>query len=254
MRVPVADHRNVDVVGGAAAAHHGVELLPGFLTGHDAVHGVRGDTLGFVHGAGVTELHRGLDIVGGQGDGAAVLYVAHPHTTTTGQVEDGPPVTVFHPVGCSDTKSAVVGPGDDQVADAGPVAVGQLNLLARRTVGEALVPGALVEPADQLPGRSQHDRIETTAAVGLPAVEDGVEGGGGVADVDALPVQVEAERFGSAVADGEGGDGFGRVGEPVQLDEPERAVAGLDVTQYAAGADRGQLLIITDKPNTRRRD
>ena len=36
VRVPVAGHRNVDVVGAAAAGQHGVELLPGLLTGHDA--------------------------------------------------------------------------------------------------------------------------------------------------------------------------------------------------------------------------
>ena len=84
----------------------------------------------------------------------------------------------------------------------------------------------------------------------LPGVEDGVEGGGEVADVDASPVEVEAERFGSAVAEGEGGGGFGRVGEPVQLGQPDRAVAGLDVAEHAAGADRGELLIITDQPDT----
>ena len=44
MRVSVPDHRNVDVVGGAAACQHGVELLPGFLAGHQAVHGVRDET------------------------------------------------------------------------------------------------------------------------------------------------------------------------------------------------------------------
>ena len=107
------------------------------------------------------------------------------------------------------------------------VAVGQLDLPARSGAGEAVVSGALVEPADQLPGRGQHDRVEAMAAVGLPGVEDGVEGGGGVADVDASPVQVEAERFGSAVAEGEGGGGLGRVGEPVQLGQPDRAMAGL---------------------------
>src|SRR4029450_4577418 len=90
-------------------------------------------------------------------------------------------------------------------------------------------PGAVVEPADQLPGRSQHDRIETMPAVVLPGVENTVEGGGGVADVDASPVQVEAERFGPAVADGEGGGGFGRVCEAMQFGEPEGAVACLDV-------------------------
>ena len=72
MRVPVADHRNVEVVGGAAAGQHGVELLPGLLTGHHAMHGVGGDTLRGVHGGGVTQFGSGGDIVGGQGDGAAV--------------------------------------------------------------------------------------------------------------------------------------------------------------------------------------
>ena len=77
----------------------------------------------------------------------------------------------------------------------------------------------------------------------------GVEGGGGVADVDALPVEVEADCFGLAVAEGEGGGGFGRVGEAVQLGEPEGAIAGLDVAEHPAGADGGELLIITDKPD-----
>ena len=135
----------------------------------------------------------------------AVPGVPHPQPTGSGQVEDGPPVTVFHPVGCGDTKPAVVPAGDDQVADAGPVAVGQLDLPARSGAGEAVIACALVEGADQLTGRRQHDRIKAVAAVGLPGVEDGVEGGGGVADVDASPVQVEAERFRSAVAEGEGG-------------------------------------------------
>ena len=103
--------------------------------------------------------------------------------------------------------------------------------------------------ADQFAGRGQHDRVQAVAAVGLPGVEDGVEGGGGVADVDALPVEVEAERFGSAVAEGEGGGGLGGVGEPVQFGEPDRAVAGLDVAEHPAGADRGELLIITDQPD-----
>src|SRR5215211_4845505 len=177
------------------------------------MHRVGGHALRGVHSRGVTQLGGGGDIAGGERHCAAVPYVPHPHTTSTGQVKDGPPVTVFHPIGCTDAQSAVVGPRDDQVADAGPVAVAQLDLLARAGASEAMVPGALVEPADQLPGRGQHDRIETAAAVVLPAVEDGVEGGGGVADVDASPVQVEAERFGSAVAESEGGGSLGRVGE-----------------------------------------
>ena len=108
----------------------------------------------------------------------------------------------------------------------------------------------MVEAADQLTGGGQHDRLDALAAVGLPGVEDGIERGGGVADVDASPVQVDAERFGSAVPEGDGSGGFGRVGEPVQLAEPDRATAGFDVAQHPAGADRGELLIITDQPNT----
>ena len=68
--------------------------------------------------------------------------------------------------------------------------------------------------------------------------------------MDPLLVEVEAERFGSAVAEGEGGGGFGGVGEPVQLGEPDRAVGGLDVAEHAAGADRGELLVVTDQPDT----
>jgi hypothetical protein len=113
-----------------------------------------------------------------------------------------------------------------------------------------VVAGALVEAADKLAGRGQHDGVEALAAVVLPCVEDAVEGGGGVADVDALPVKVEAERFGLAVTQGEGGSGFGGVGEPVQLGEPDRAITGLDVAEHPAGTDRGELLIITDQPDT----
>ena len=68
--------------------------------------------------------------------------------------------------------------------------------------------------------------------------------------MDASPVQVEAEGFRSAVAEREGGGGFGGVGKAVQLGEPHHAVAGLDVTQHPAGADRSELLIITDQPDT----
>jgi hypothetical protein len=106
--------------------------------------------------------------------------------------------------------------------------------------------GALVEPADQLTGGCQHDRVEAVVAVVLPGVENILEGGGGVADVDPLPVQVEAERFWSAVAEGKGGGGLCRVGEAVQFTQPDRAVAGLDVAEHPTGTDRGELLIITD--------
>jgi hypothetical protein len=44
--------------------------------------------------------------------------------TSLGQVEDYPSVAVLDPVGCGDAKSSVIPTGDDQIADAGGVAVG----------------------------------------------------------------------------------------------------------------------------------
>ena len=62
-------------------------------------------------------------------------------------------------------------------------------------------------------------------------------------------VEVEAERAGVAGAQGEGGVGFGGVGEPHDLVEPEGAVVGGDVAQDAAGADRAELLVVADEPD-----
>ena len=53
--VAVADDLKVEVVGVPAAGQHGVQLLPGFLAGEQAVHGVGGDALGGVNGGGVAE-------------------------------------------------------------------------------------------------------------------------------------------------------------------------------------------------------
>jgi hypothetical protein len=54
--VSVADDRHVEVVGGAAAGQHGVELLPRLMAGSEAVHGGDGDALSAVHCGGVAEL------------------------------------------------------------------------------------------------------------------------------------------------------------------------------------------------------
>jgi hypothetical protein len=73
----------------------------------------------------------------------------------------------------------------------------------------------------------------------LPGGEDVLGQRGEVADMDALLVEVEAEGFGPAVAEGEGGGAFGGVGEPVQLGEPDGSVGVGDVAEGAAGADGG---------------
>jgi hypothetical protein len=43
---------------------------------------------------------------------------------------------------------------------------------------------------------------------------------------------------------------LGGVGEPVQFGEPEGSVGVGDVAERAAGADRGELLVVTDQPDT----
>ena len=86
-------------------------------------------------------------------------------------------------------------------------------------------------------------------AVGGPGGEDVLGDGGEVADVDAVVVEVEPERLGAPVAQGEGGGAFGGVGEPDQLGQVQRAVGGGDVAQDAAGADRGELLVVADQPD-----
>ena len=67
--------------------------------------------------------------------------------------------------------------------------------------------------------------------------------------MDAAAVEVEPERFVTAVPEGEGGGGFGGVGEPDEFVQAQRAVGGLDVAKDPAGADRGQLLGVADQAN-----
>jgi hypothetical protein len=64
VRVAVADHRKVDVVGAAAAGQHGVELLPELSTGHHPMHRVGRHALRGMHSRGVTQLGSSGDIAG----------------------------------------------------------------------------------------------------------------------------------------------------------------------------------------------
>ncbi len=62
-------------------------------------------------------------------------------------------------------------------------------------------------------------------------------------------IKVEVECCWFAFPEGERCCGFGGVGEAMQLGESEGAVGVFDVAKDAAGADRGELLIITDQPD-----
>ncbi len=96
-------------------------------------------------------------------------------------------------------------------------------------MGEAGVAGALVEVADEGAGGGEEDGVASGGDVVLPGGEGVVGHGGEVTDVDASGVEVEAERGCVAVPEGEGRGGFGVVGEPHQLGQVHRAVAGGDV-------------------------
>jgi hypothetical protein len=75
--------------------------------------------------------------------------------------------------------------------------------------------GALVQLRDEVAGGGEHDRIQAAVPVGLPRSEQLLSRRGGVADVDPLMIKVEAERFGSALAERQAGGSLSRVLEPV---------------------------------------
>jgi hypothetical protein len=123
VRVTVADHLQIEVIFGPTADEHRVQLLPAFLSGNQALHGVGGDALGGVDGGGVAETGWGLNIVGWQPDGAVTSVVSNGQVAVLADMDDGPTVSVFDPVVGSEAESAVVGAGDDHVADTGLVPI-----------------------------------------------------------------------------------------------------------------------------------
>ena len=114
-----------------------------------------------------------------------------------------------------------------------------------------MTTGSAVEVGDEFAGGGEHDRVQPGGPVGNPRGEDIIGCLGEVADVHAAMIEVEPECARVTVAECEGGSGFGWVGEAVQFAEVEGAVGVFDVAEDAAGADGGELLIITDQPDTR---
>jgi hypothetical protein len=118
-----------------------------------------------------------------------------------------------------------------------------------------------VEVGDEVSGGGDHDRVQPSGPVENPCVKGILDGFGQVADVDASVIKVEIDRHGPTFAEGERCSGLGgvgeavqrprRVGEAVQLGQAEGGVAVLDVTEDTAGADRGELLIISDQSDIR---
>jgi hypothetical protein len=251
MWVAVADHLEVEVVGVPAAAEHGVQLLSGLLPGQQAAHRVRGDSLSRMDGAGVAVTGRGAYIVKRQPDGEVAADVPDREVTAPADVGDGPAVPVFDPVVGPEAESPVVAAGDDHISDARPVSVGQRHLGCRSGVIETMRPGTAVELGNHVPGGGDHDCVEPRRPIRNPSLEPLLGGGGYVADMDTAVIKIEIECLRVAFAEGQRGCRFTRVGEAVQLGEAEGAVGVGDVAEDAAGAHRGELLIITNQPDTR---
>ena len=190
-------------------------------------------------------------IVGGESDGQVAAGVSHRQATAAVDVGDQPAVAVLDPVGGRESKSAVVRAGDDHISCIRLIPVGQGHLGYCSAVIEPMLPGTAVELRDQLPGRGDHDRVEPGRSIRNPSVECILGRGRHVAEMNPAMIKIKVECLRFAYAEGEGGLCFGAVGEAMQLGQVEGAVALLDVAQDAAGADRGELLIITNQPDTR---
>ena len=162
---------------------------------------------------------------------------------------DGPPVAVLDPVVHAQAKPAVVGSGEDGVADEAGVAVGQGAPGPGIPAGQAVGLRLQVERGDEVSGGGEHERVEARSSVGGPGGEYVGGDGGEVADVDPVVVEVEPEGLGAAFPKRQGGGAFDGVGEPHQLVQVQRAVGGGDVAQDTAGADRGELLGVADEPD-----
>ena len=98
VRVAVADDLQVQVIGGPSAGEHGVQLLPGFLPGDQAVHGVGGDALGGMDRGRIAQLGRLGDVVGGEPGGEVAAGVPDRQVAVSADVGDGPAVAVLHPI------------------------------------------------------------------------------------------------------------------------------------------------------------
>ena len=125
--VAVADDPEVEVVGVPATGQHRIELLPRFPASEHPVHGVGRYALGTMNCGRVAETYGRPDIIGGQSADELTPQMADGDVATRADLGDGPPVAVPNEVGGGGAESAVVGAGDDHVADGGLVSIGELD-------------------------------------------------------------------------------------------------------------------------------
>ena len=115
--------------------------------------------------------------------------------------------------------------------------------------GKASCAGGLVQSCDEIAGGRQHQALAAIRPFGHPGAEDLAEAGVDVSAVHAVVVEVEPEGGSVTGTQVEGGGCLDRVGEPDDLLEAYGAVRAGDVAQDSAGADRGELLVVSDEPD-----
>jgi hypothetical protein len=78
-----------------------------------------------------------------------------------------------------------------------------VHLSSGREVADAMIAGSSVQVGYELPGRGQHDRVESGSLVRNPSSESILGGFGEVSDMDLALSEVEVECSRLAVAEGE---------------------------------------------------
>ena len=129
---------------------------------------------------------------------------------------DGPAVTVLDPVGAADAEATVVVAGQMTSPAEARLPSASVDLGGWDGAGEAVCAGAVVESCDEFAGGREHQALAAgrlSAAQALRTWSRRCR----VADVDAVVVEVEPEGGSVAGSQGEGGGGFGRVGEADDL-------------------------------------
>ncbi|SHS80945.1 Uncharacterised protein [Mycobacteroides abscessus subsp. abscessus] len=204
-------------------------------------------------GGGVAESDVSGGVAGGQPHDAAGLGgfgdLLHCQRTVAVYFADGPAVPVAHVIGARDCQSAIVFPGEYDIADvcAGSIAQAAGAPGPASGAGDAVGLGALIEFGDGRRGGRQHDAVDALVDVGAPRGVGHVGGGRIGADVHALVVQIEAQGCRIGLAQCQTGGRFGGVSEPNHCRQGGGPADVGDVAQDTASTDGGKLLIVADE-------
>ena len=239
-----------------AAGHRDVEVLPGRRRGDDDVGRVDGDALGAVGGDGVPEVEVLADVLGGstvlpRRRGSSRSTTTEPSRRMSVMRQRSPFLTQpprRRPQG------AVVAPGDDDVADRGAAAVGEVDLAAvdGAVEQEPFGAGSLVESSHGVGRLGHEDAGLAGAAVGAPRLVGRVEHLVGQSFADPVLAGVGGDDLDLAAAQGERGVLLPLVDEAVDLGQLRGVGTAVDEErERAPGLDGLELVRVSDEQDLR---